>query len=103
MLQFGGGLDLTEKPLATKCRAQVRMQHLDGDIAIVLEVVGAVDGRHATGTEFAVDAVSVMEGGGESGLDVSHMSLKVRPRRHARYARPSSAAAKRASENRPMS
>jgi hypothetical protein len=33
------------------------MQHLDRDVAVVLEVAGEVHGRHAAGAELAVDAV----------------------------------------------
>ena len=66
MLQLGGGLDLTEKPLNDERRAEVRMQHLDGggagDAAIIClylyltlsrevemsaAVVGGIDGCRA--------------------------------------------------------
>ena len=37
------------------------MQHLDGDVAVVPEVVGEVDGRHAASAELALDAVAIRE------------------------------------------
>jgi hypothetical protein len=40
-------------------RAVVRMQHLDGDVAIVLEVVREIHGGHAALAEFAFHSVSV--------------------------------------------
>jgi hypothetical protein len=39
------------------------MQHLDGDVAVVLRVVGEVDRGHPAGAEFAFDAVAVSPGG----------------------------------------
>ena len=39
--------------------AQVWMQHCDGDVALVLEIVREVHGGHAAGTEFTVNAVAV--------------------------------------------
>ena len=42
-------------------------EHLDGDLAVVLEVVGEVDRGHAARAELALDAVAVREGGAQSG------------------------------------
>ena len=57
MLQPRGRTDLAQEPLATERRAEVGMQHLDGDIAIVLEIMGEIHGGHAARAEFAFDAV----------------------------------------------
>ncbi len=38
------------------------MQHLDGDVAVVLEIVREVDGGHAAGADLAVDTVAIREG-----------------------------------------
>ena len=38
----------------------------------MLEVVGKVDGRHAAGTEFALDAVAAGEGSSESRVALGH-------------------------------
>jgi hypothetical protein len=59
MLQSRGGADLGEEALAAECGAEVGVQHLDGDIALVLEVVREVHGGHAASAEFALDAVAV--------------------------------------------
>ena len=65
MLQLRGRLDLAQEPLGAERGAEVGMQHLDRDVAIVLEVVREVDGRHAAGAELALDAVAVGKRGGE--------------------------------------
>ena len=64
VLQLRGGLDLGEESLAAERGAEVGVQHLDGDVAIVLEVVREVDRRHPAGAEFALDAVAADQGGG---------------------------------------
>ena len=48
VLQFRGGLDLAQKPLGPECGTEIRVQHLDRDIALVLEIVREVHGGHAT-------------------------------------------------------
>ena len=50
-------LDLAQEPLTAERGAELGMQHLDGDVAIVLEIVREVDGRHAAGAELALDAI----------------------------------------------
>ena len=37
------------------------MQHLDRDVAFVLQVVREVDGGHAAGAEFAGDAIALAQ------------------------------------------
>lgn len=39
------------------------MQHLDGDITIVLEIVGEIHGGHPAGAELAVEAIAAAKGG----------------------------------------
>ena len=60
-----GRPDLGEKPLAAERRAEVGVEHFDGDVAVVLQVVGEVDGRHAAGAELALDAIAAGERGGK--------------------------------------
>ena len=55
MLQLRRRLDLGEEPLGAERGAEVRMQDLDRDVAVVLEVVREIDGRHAAGAELALD------------------------------------------------
>ena len=63
MLQRGDRLDLAEEPLGADHRGQLGPQHLDRDLAPVLEVLGEVDGGHAALAELALDPVAVGEGG----------------------------------------
>ncbi len=65
MLQIGRRPDLGEEPLGADHGGQLRLQHLDRDLAVVLEVLGQVHRGHAAGPELALDAVAVGEGGGE--------------------------------------
>ena len=62
VLQVGGGPDLGEKPLGADDGGELRFEDLDGDPAIVLEVLGG----HAAGAELALDAVAVGEGEAET-------------------------------------
>ncbi len=63
MLQVGGHLDLVQEAFGAEHGGQLGVQHLDGDLAVVLDVVREVDGGHAAGAEFALDAIAVREGG----------------------------------------
>ena len=72
MLQVGGGLDLGEEPLGADHGGELGAQHLDRDLAIVLEVVREVHGGHAARAELALDAVPVGEGGGKPRDGVAH-------------------------------
>ena len=65
-------LDLGEEALAAERGAELRVEHLDGDVAIVLEVVGEIDGRHATRAELPLDAVASGKGGEETVDQVVH-------------------------------
>ena len=55
MVQPRGDLDLAQEPLAGQRPREVRAEHLDGDVAVVLEVVREVDRGHAAGAELALD------------------------------------------------
>lgn len=74
MLQVRGGLDLAEEALGADHRREFGLQHLDGDLALVLEVLGEVDGGHASLPELTLDAVSVGEGGGEAIKRSAHLT-----------------------------
>jgi hypothetical protein len=65
-------LDLGEEPFAAEGCAEVRMEYLDGDVAIVLDIVREIHGRHAAGTEFTLDAISLGERCRESLCRVRH-------------------------------
>jgi len=51
---------------------ELRVQDLQRDGAVVLEVVGEIDRRHAPAPELPLDAVAVGEGGNEVGPGVGH-------------------------------
>ena len=59
MLQLGGEADLALEALAADRCAQLRVQHLDGDFALVLDILGQEHGRHPAAPEFAFDGVPV--------------------------------------------
>ncbi len=66
MLEVGGGLDLLHEPLGAKDRREFGPQYLDRHLALVLEVLGEVDGGRPAAAEFALDGVAVGEGGFEA-------------------------------------
>ena len=59
VLEVGGGLDLGQEALGADDGGEFGAEDLDGDGAIVLEVVGQVDRGHAALAELALDAVAV--------------------------------------------
>ena len=67
MLQVRGGPDFGEEPLGADHRGQLGAQHLERDLAVVLEVVRQVDRRHAALAQLPLEAVAVGERGGECG------------------------------------
>lgn len=62
MAQAGRDLDLSQETLGADRGRQLRVEHLDGHLATVLPIGGEVDGRHATASQHALEAVS---GGGQ--------------------------------------
>ena len=64
MLQMGDGLDLAQEPLGADHGRELGPQHLDGDLAVVLEVVREIDRGHAALPQLALDPVAVGEGVG---------------------------------------
>ncbi len=68
VLQGGDRLDLAEEPLGADHGGQLGAEHLDGDPAVVPEVLGEVDGGHAALAELPLDAVAV----GEDALQAGH-------------------------------
>ena len=58
VLQGGGGADLGVESRGADLRADVGAKDLDGDAAVVAEVVGEVDRGHAASADLALDAVA---------------------------------------------
>ena len=59
----GDGLDLAQEALGADDGGQLGAEDLDGHLAVVLEVLGEIDGGHAALAQLALDAVAVGEGG----------------------------------------
>src|SRR5512133_1279620 len=73
MLQTRGRSDLSQESFAAERRAEIRMQNLYGDVAIVFEIVCQIHRRHAAGADLAIDAITISHRSGESlywGFDV---------------------------------
>ncbi len=67
VIESRGDADLAQEPFARDGLGQFRMQHLDRDLAMMLEIVREEHGGHAAGAELALDAVAVGERSGEAG------------------------------------
>ena len=78
MLQVGCNFDFLEEPLRTDDRRQLRMQNLDGNFAVVFEILRGIDGGHAAGTEFTLEGVTIGKGRREAVKGVGHRPLKYR-------------------------
>jgi hypothetical protein len=62
VLQVGSEPDLAEKALASNPGGELGPEQLDRDGAVMLQVAGEIDGRHAAAAELPLDAVAVGEG-----------------------------------------
>ena len=65
MLECRGGGDLLDEALGAKDGSELGLEHLERDLALVLEVEGQVDRRHPARAELALDGVPVGERRGE--------------------------------------
>ena len=72
MLEVGRGLDLGQEALGPNYGSQLGLQHLEGDLALVLEVIGQIDRRHAALTEFTLDGVAAFEGCVQTSDGIGH-------------------------------
>ena len=62
MLQPGSERDLFEEAVGAQRPGDLGTQHLEGDLAGMLEVPGEIDGRHPAPTELALDRVALRDG-----------------------------------------
>ena len=74
MVEPRGDLDLGQEPLDAEDGAELGPEHLERDLAVVLEIGGEEDRRHAAGAELALDPVALLERGGEAS-QVAHAGL----------------------------
>ena len=79
MLQCRGGRDFLNEPLGAEHGGELRLQHLERDLALVPEVLGQVDRGHSPLTQLALDSVAVGEGAGEALELLRHVAGKMPP------------------------
>ena len=72
MVETRGDLDLAQEALGTERRSELRPQHLDRDVAVVLDVVGEIHGGHPAPAKLPLDGVAALEGFVERGEIVTH-------------------------------
>jgi hypothetical protein len=84
MLELGSEFDFALKAIGTDGRGEVRVEDLDGDIAVVLKVLGQEDCGHAAAAELAFDGVPVAEGAAECADRVGAFVRRSRRRRGLR-------------------
>src|SRR5262249_45509275 len=80
MLEAGRDFDLAIEPVGAERGGQLRSQDLDGDLAIVSEVLGQIDSRHAAPAEFTLDRVAVHQDQAEPLQSVAYQRIaQLRP------------------------
>jgi len=62
VLQAGGDLDLTQKPLGTEGRGELRVQDFDRHGSVMFPVLRQEDRRHSSTAQLPLDRVAVSEG-----------------------------------------
>ena len=62
VLEVGRDLDLGQKALGAHHRGQLWLEDLEGDLALVLQVVGQIDRGHPALAELALNVVAALEG-----------------------------------------
>ncbi len=71
MAELTGDADLAGEPFGAEHGGELGTEDLDGDRAIVFQVVGKVDSGHAAVAEFALEAVAAGQGSREVRSDIS--------------------------------
>ena len=61
MLQVRRDSDLGQEPLDADDRAELRVEHLERDVAIVPEIAREVDGGHSARADLALDDIAIGE------------------------------------------
>jgi hypothetical protein len=79
MLEIGGNPDLAQEPLGPEHRAELRIEHLEGDRSLVPNVSREKHGCHAAATDLALDLVSVLKIGSEVGQEIHARSYDCKP------------------------
>jgi hypothetical protein len=89
MLEPGGELDLALEPLGPERHGELGVVHLEGDGAVMLEVLGEKDRGHAAAAELPFERVAVSQTLAQLRHRVGHRSrwVGVRPSRYRRFPR----------------
>ena len=66
VLELGDELDFTQKALCAECHAQLGIEHLDGDVTVVAQVLGEKHRGHAAAADLSFEDVAVRECARES-------------------------------------
>jgi hypothetical protein len=61
-MQLSCDLYLAQEALGPERGSEIRPEHLDGDLAAVLQVLGQVHGSHTAATELPLDGVLIGQG-----------------------------------------
>ena len=77
VVEPSGDLDLGEEPLGAEDRPELGAEHLERDLAVVLEVPGQVDRGHAASPELPLDPIAIAEHGGEAVRCGGHSALLI--------------------------
>ena len=80
MLETGRDLDLAQEPLGAQRGGQLRAEHLDGDLAVVLQVVREVNVRHPAAADFSAEVVAGRERGPQAIDHALHTGTHETPR-----------------------
>ena len=75
MLQVRGDADLAQEPFGAERGGHVGVEDLEGDGAVVLDVVREEHGRHAASSHFALELVGSTESVLDQATDVGHTVL----------------------------
>ena len=59
MTETGGGLDLAQEPFWAERSGDLWLEDFDGDLPMMLEVLGQVDRGHSAATELALDGIAI--------------------------------------------
>ena len=84
MGEAGRQSDLAQEAVGADLGGDLGTEDLDGDLAIVAEVVGQVDHGHAAFAKLSFDGVAAGERGCKTGLEVGHSGGKMAPAAAAR-------------------
>ena len=72
MIEPRADADLVQEPLAAEHGGELRTQHLEGDVALVLEVMGEKNRCHPARADLALDAIAVRQHRGQPRAHLAH-------------------------------